>query len=284
MIVFDNIEDIYNHLWKYRKERKQIGLVPTMGRIHDGHLSLIENSKEISNIQVTTIYINKLQFDNREDFKSYPRNYLEDEKVLNKSKCDILYLPKDEQIYPNGTKELLKLNFGRLDSTMEGMYRKGHFNGVGTIITKLLNIIQPNTMHVGQKDLQQYLIIKKLIEDFGFLTNVICCKTIREKDGLAMASRNKLLQKTDRLIATYIYKSLFRGKKKLLEGKSISEAKANGIDLLNEFPSIEIDYFEIVNKETLIPASDNKNIQELCICTAIWINGKRLIDNIFVED
>ena len=250
-----------------------IGFVPTMGSLHDGHISLIKKSLKLSNKTIVSIFINPKQFNNKEDYKKYPRNIKKDLKILKKLKVDFVYLPKIKDIYRN--KNNIKIKLNKQDKIMCAKYRKGHFEGVIEVMTRLTKIVSPSKIFMGEKDFQQLLLVKKYIEK-NFKSKIISCKTIRDKNKLALSSRNTLLKKDDLINAGKISKSLIIFKKKLLNKKNINNLIFMKKNELKKRYGIKIDYLELRNIKNLKLTNTIKNAK---IFVAYFINKVRLIDN-----
>ena len=266
----------HKELLKSIKNIPHVGLVPTMGSLHDGHLSLIERADRENEEVIVSIYVNPTQFNDKEDLKKYPRNLKEDLKKLNAFNNIMVYTPTDNDLYKEseGSK---KYDFGDFTSLMEGRHRPGHFDGVATIIEKLFKIFTPKNAYFGEKDFQQLLLIKSLAKHLNIKTNVIGCKTIRESDGLAMSSRNSLMSNNERENANEIIKLLLRAKEmysefNVLDIKSEIEKKSESID------NFILEYFEIMNLSEFSNISITDNETRAFI--ACKVGKVRLIDNI----
>jgi pantoate--beta-alanine ligase len=278
MIIFNNQKELKEHLSKLKIYL--IGFVPTMGALHQGHISLISKSKALCDITVCSIYVNPKQFNKSDDFLNYPKKIKDDIELLEKNKCDILYCPEDEDLYKENENSG-EYRFNGIEHYLEGKYRPGHFNGVATIVEKLLNIINPQKIFLGEKDLQQLMIIKNLITQKNLLTEVIGCPTIRERNGLAKSSRNQHLSKIDRERCGVIYKQLLAFKH-LFKKMDLSELKKHIINNITNGNKINIEYFELINMDTFESVEDyHKNIK-YAVCIAVTISGVRLIDNIIL--
>ena len=250
-----------------------IGFVPTMGSLHNGHISLIKKSLKLSNKTIVSIFINPKQFNNKEDYKKYPRNIKKDLKILKKLKVDFVYLPKIKDIYK--TKDKIKIKLKKQDKIMCAKYRKGHFEGVIDVMTRLTEIINPSKIFMGEKDFQQLLLVKKYIEK-NFKSKIISCKTIRDKNKLALSSRNILLNKNNLIKAGKIAKSLIIFKKKLLNNRNLDNLIFMKKNELKKKYNIKIDYLELRNVKNLRLTNKIKNAK---IFVAYFINKVRLIDN-----
>jgi len=276
MKVIKSIVEIRNKVNTLKSNGETIGLIPTMGALHEGHLSLVKKSTEINNITICSIYVNPAQFNKKEDFNNYPITIEQDIEFLTNANCDILFIPKSEEIY--SSKPVLSFAFGSLESRMEGMHRTGHFNGVGLIVSKLLNIIQPQTAFFGQKDFQQVAIVKQLVKDLSFATKIHSCPTLREESGLAMSSRNKRLSNSEKTEAAKIYDSLLLAKK-LINNTIPFDKIMSQIKQFYANSLLELEYFEIVDSNSLEPVRD-MNRDNIVICVAAFLGNVRLIDNV----
>jgi len=277
--TFKSKKLLFDYLKIFHNKNKSIGFVPTMGCLHQGHLSLIEKAAIENDLVVCSIFVNPTQFNDPQDFKKYPRNFEEDMQKLSKVKCDVIFSPSEEEIYPEGlVKETYDLN--GLDKVMEGKYRPGHFNGVVTVVKKLFNIIGPCNAYFGEKDYQQLVIIKYITQKLGLQVNIIPCPTVREVDGLAMSSRNLLLSPTERLNAPLIYKTLMFIKNNFNNYSSFYDLKQVAEEKINSNPYFKLDYLEIAHKDTLLPIDTISNRSLLRAFIAAYVGQIRLIDNI----
>ena len=278
MIIFNNQKELKEHLSKVKNSL--IGFVPTMGALHQGHISLISKSKALCDITVCSIYVNPTQFNKSDDFLNYPKKIKDDIKLLEKNNCNILYSPEDVDLYKRD--EIAKnYNFNGIELSLEGKYRPGHFNGMATIVEKLLNIVKPQMVFFGEKDLQQLMIIKELVKQNNISTKVIGCPIIREKNGLAKSSRNQHLSKTDRESCGIIYKQLLLFNN-LFKKTDLEVLKKQIITNITSNKKIEIEYLELVNLDTFQIENDIKNNMNYACCIAVSISGVRLIDNIIL--
>jgi pantoate--beta-alanine ligase len=263
-----------------RAKGKSIGFVPTMGALHEGHLSLIKRAKDENDLTVVSIFVNPTQFCEGEDYEKYPRNVEADKEKLEKIGIDYLFLPDKNALYPGDY--LTFVTVEKLSDKLCGKFRPGHFRGVATIVCKLFNIVMPTRAYFGQKDYQQSLIIRKMVEDLNFDIEIIVCPTIREQDGLAMSSRNLYLNEEERKSATVIYKALQEGEKLLKEGVEPSEVNLKMLEILKKEPLIkQIQYAGVYDPLTLEEITEKQDKYLLAI--AIKLGDTRLIDNIIVE-
>ncbi|MCJ7508015.1 MAG: pantoate--beta-alanine ligase [candidate division Zixibacteria bacterium] len=260
-----------------KRKGKKISFVPTMGYLHQGHLSLVRIAKKKSDVVVVSIFVNPTQFGPKEDFKRYPRNFARDKIFLQKEGCDYIFAPRMESIYPQGYSTFVEVD--GLSSKLEGASRPGHFKGVTTIVAKLFNIVQPDIAVFGQKDAQQAVVIKKMVEDLNFKTKIIIAPTVREKDGLAQSSRNKYLSLKQRKSATVLYKSLALAKGLIKNGEKDARIIVNKMRrLINKEKDTKIDYIAITDTENLNSIEKIKG--EVLISLAVKFGKTRLIDNI----
>jgi pantoate--beta-alanine ligase len=281
MLLLNKAKDIENQLFTFEKNKYKVGFVPTMGALHEGHLALIRQAKKEADVVVCSIFVNPTQFNDKKDFEKYPVTIEKDSKLLNEAGCDILFLPSVKEMYPDGFVNATKIDFGFLAQTLEGEYRPGHFDGMAQIVEKLLRIIKPDKLFMGQKDYQQQLIVQKLIKLRKLKTKLITCPTVREKDGLAMSSRNTRLDKDSRKLAVEISKTL-KGVKAAIHhsDSNIQQLEALGLKRLSGFKKIKTEYFAIRNARTLKPARSKS--EKLVALVAANIGGVRLIDNMLL--
>jgi len=273
------IEEI-SQMKDYRKKIKApqtVGFVPTMGAFHEGHLSLIRKARQQCDQVVISIFVNPIQFGKGDDYQHYPRNLSEDISLSEKEGVDVVFAPSLEEMYPQDYSTFVQVG-GPLSSTLEGASRYGHFKGVATVLVKLFNIIKPDFSYFGEKDYQQVLIVKKVVDELNLDTQIIILPTIREKDGLALSSRNSYLNKEERKVAAILYKALEKAKLWIEEGERnpfsiVSKMK----DLIKKEPLARIDYIAVVNPETLGKVEDVKG--EVLVLLAVKIGETRLIDN-----
>ncbi|MBI9054972.1 MAG: pantoate--beta-alanine ligase [Bacteroidales bacterium] len=268
------LSEIINDL---KVEGKSIGFVPTMGALHEGHLSLMKRSNSDNDVTVVSVFVNPTQFNNPNDYSKYPRIIEEDIAKLKSVKCDILFTPTKEEMYPE--EDNREFDFGNLERVMEGKHRPGHFRGVALIVSKLFEAVNPHKAYFGEKDFQQLAIINRLNEKENYGIEIVPCPIIREKDGLAMSSRNMLLSKEQRenvsLISKTLSKSLEQSK-----NKTVQELKDWVISEINVNKYLDVEYFDVVDIKTLESACDWMNKNNLIGCIAVHVGSIRLIDNI----
>lgn len=278
MLRFDTIAALRHHLTSLRFEQQTIGLVPTMGALHAGHLTLVDTARRDNDVVVSSIFVNPVQFNNPDDLARYPRTLEEDCQQLEAAGCDVVFIPSVSEMYPESP--TLKMNFGELETVMEGAFRPGHFNGVGIVVAKLFNIIQPDRAYFGQKDLQQVAVIRQLVRDLSIPVELVRCPTVRESDGLAMSSRNRNLSPDEREQATALFKALTLARELLAEGHSTAQAKAAVTGYFVGNPHFRLEYVETVNADTLQLANEVLAPGQTAICLAAHLGNVRLIDNL----
>jgi pantoate--beta-alanine ligase len=270
------------NLWVQQKHRqnKTIGFVPTMGFFHEGHLNLMRTAKQQCDLVVVSIYVNPTQFGPNEDFSKYPRDLDRDFRLAEEVGVETVFVPFDKKIYPEGYKTYVQVE--ELSGKLCGKSRPGHFRGVATIVTKLINIVQPDVLYLGQKDAQQAILLQKMVYDLNINTKVVVVPTIRESDGLAMSSRNKYLNPEERQQATVLHQSLQLAKSIISSGEKESDKIIDAMqDMIRKQPNAKIDYIAIVDPETLedIPVIE----KHVLIAVAVFIGKTRLIDNIIIN-
>lgn len=278
MRIFTEISLLRNYLFSQKQANKTLGLVATMGALHQGHLSLIFYSKKDNDLSIASIFVNPIQFDKSSDLEKYPKKTKEDLDKLEQAGCDIVFLPDAKQMY--GKTPKVKMIFEGLDNTMEGEHREGHFSGVGVVVAKLFNIIQPTRAYFGQKDLQQFAVIRQMTEDLSFETEVISCPIVREKDGLAMSSRNLRLTEKEREVAPKFQKSLLLAQKTLKSGKTTNQTSEIVREFMEEISEFELEYFSVVDSQSLEAIEIPQVGQSIALCAAAFLGNVRLIDNI----
>ena len=276
MLIFKTKSDLSSYLSILNDSL--IGFVPTMGALHKGHLSLLRQAKKQSSMVVCSIFVNPTQFDSKEDFNRYPDTLSDDITKLEKINCDVLYVPAVSDLYAIDEKAK-HFNFNGLDNVMEGKFRKGHFDGVATIIEKFFNIIKPHKTYFGQKDLQQLLVVKSLTKQLNLPIEIVSVPTIREENGLAMSSRNKLLNAKQKLVASMLYESLAfcKANKDTLK---IRELKTHLEKQFSEQLEVDLEYLEFVDANNLHPITVFKENDNNAVCIGAYVGGVRLIDNI----
>lgn len=284
MYLFKRRNDLKKHLDLVRKSNKSIGFVPTMGALHNGHLSLIQAARNENDVVVCSIFVNPTQFNDPKDFEKYPITIEEDIKKLNDASTDILFLPSVEEMYPEGLTEGEHYDFGDLETILEGKFRPGHFQGVGRIVHKLLDIVQPHKLFMGQKDLQQCLIIRKLLQITKSNVELVVCPTLRETSGLAMSSRNQRLSPAARKKAVAIYEALEKLRTEFGKGLFLLEAAHEAFDELKK-QGFEPEYVDILilDDGQLRHISEPPGDHTVVAAIAAWLGEIRLIDNMVLQ-
>ncbi len=279
MILIKDIKTLKKHLSSYKNAGKTIGFVPTMGALHDGHISLVQKAINENDVFVCSIFVNPTQFNNPADFKKYPITLEADIEKLEKAGCGILFIPTVEEMYPINEKNL-QYELGNIETILEGKYRPGHFQGVCIIVDKLLAAVSPTVLYLGRKDYQQCMVIGKMMEIKKYKIKLSICDTIREKDGLAMSSRNMRLNKVERKQALSIIESLTFIKNNIKKGNIEILKKEAAVFLENK--RYKVDYIEIADTQTLEPQSEWDGKKKLVALVAAYLNEIRLIDNIIL--
>ena len=279
MKIFVSQNELSNHLVPFYNSKSTIGFVPTMGALHQGHLSLLESAKAENTIVVISVFVNPTQFNNPEDLKKYPRTLEADvEKIKSVSEQIIVYAPSVDDIYKGKTISE-DFDFDGLENQMEGKFRVGHFDGVGTIVKQLFEIIKPTNAYFGEKDFQQLQIVKKLVSKYKIPVDVIGCPIHREANGLAMSSRNERLSESAREKAAIIFQIL-NSAKEIFQTNSATETIRFVENEFKKHPEFELEYFEIADEATLLPVSEKETDKKYRGFIAIFIENIRLIDNI----
>ncbi len=279
MIIIRTIEELNNLITSELYINTTIGFVPTMGALHDGHGSLITKARSQNQIVICSVFINPTQFNKVEDLEKYPRKENEDILLLNKLGCDYLFMPSTEEVYKNY--EFPGIDLKELETVMEGKYRPGHFNGVCQIVYRLFNLIKPTRAYFGTKDFQQVAVIKFMTNYFNLAVEIVACPTVREKNGLAMSSRNLRLSENEKKDSLIIFETLSFISKNLSKYDTIEELKIEAMKLFNQ-GKLSLEYLEIVDQNTLIYSNDHEK-SNLVVCIAAYCNEIRLIDNMILS-
>ncbi len=276
MLVLDSVSGLHEKLKSFGNSA-HIGFVPTMGALHDGHLSLVKQALAETDIVIVSIFVNPTQFNDPKDLERYPRNLEVDLQLLEKTGCHVVFAPGVNEIYPEP--DTRKFNFGALETVMEGEHRPGHFNGVAQVVSKLFDIVKPNKAYFGLKDFQQLAIIKSMVAQLNLPVQIVSCPIIREESGLAMSSRNELLSADERKNAAVISETLFKSKQLAIE-KSVNELKNWIVETINKNKYLTVEYVDIVDDMQLQPVKswDEKSVKVCCV--AVFCGKVRLIDNI----
>lgn len=284
MKVFHRADDLQRYLQDRRTNNRSIGFVPTMGALHQGHLSLVEQSRSENQLTVVSIFVNPTQFNDPKDLQKYPRTPGKDIEYLAGVGCEVVFLPSVEEVYPPSLVDHgPELAFGTLDQTMEGAMRPGHFAGVAQVVERLLALTQPNVLYLGQKDYQQVAIVRSMVQQRGIDVAVVMSPTVREKDGLALSSRNVRLSAEARKRAPELYRVLQQCQQELEEGDLPTEVAKRNFSLLAAIPGLRPEYLEIVDGDTLLPLTELDNSERVVVATAVWAGEVRLIDNVVVQ-
>ena len=276
MRIVKSVQSLRSSIKKYKDQNKTIGFVPTMGALHEGHLALIRKSRRENDIVIISVFVNPKQFGPKEDFNSYSRPEKKDILLAKNEKVDIIFYPSEKEMYPTGF--LTSINVEGITDVLCGASRPGHFQGVTTVVGKLINIVTPDVMYLGQKDAQQTIVLKRMTADLNFPVTVKICPTVREADGLAMSSRNRHLTARQRETATVLYKSLKNAKKRILAGERSSARiiRSMRAEIEKNSPG-KIDYIACVNEDSLTPIKQLKG--KVTITLAVKFGRTRLIDN-----
>ena len=280
MDIFSQIGPLRDFLEQKKLIGKSLGFVPTMGALHDGHLALIRESHRENEITVCSIYVNPTQFSNADDLARYPRTIDRDIEMLESVGCNVLFCPSNEEVYPE--KSRIKFDFGPLEQVMEGKFRPGHFSGVATVVSKLFNIVQPSKAYFGQKDFQQFKIVECLVQELKFNVQLRCVPIQREKDGLAMSSRNMRLDNEQRRNAVVFYESLQMAKRRLEEGLSMSLVREEIKKHCESKRGVKLEYLELTDTSNFVQRESVTSKAILLI--AGYVGEVRLIDNLLLNE
>jgi pantoate--beta-alanine ligase len=277
MEIIHHVPKLLESLAVLREKKQTIGFVPTMGALHQGHVSLVERCVRDNDGSVVSIFVNPTQFNDKNDLLEYPRTLDADVRLLEKCGCDIVFAPAEEAMYPE--KDTRIFDFGLLERVMEGAHRPGHFNGVAQIVSKLFDLVQPNKAYFGEKDYQQLTIIREMVRQDYHGIEIMACPTFREASGLAMSSRNMRLTEEQRHRAAKIYRTLSQAKT-FVPLKTTQEVRKWVIDTINAEPDLRVEYFDIVDGNTLQPVFSWEGENNIVGCIAVFCGEVRLIDNI----
>ena len=276
MLIFKRVEDLQRWL---NSQNAPIGFAPTMGALHEGHLELIRMAKREHCLAVASIFVNPTQFNDPKDLEKYPRTPEKDAALLMTAQCDVLFIPPVEEIYPPGQNFTIDLDFKQLDRVMEGMFRPGHFKGMATVVHRLLDIVRPQRLYMGQKDYQQLSIVRDMIRQLQMSCELVMCPTVREADGLAMSSRNIRLSPEMRAKAPVIHQTLQWAKTALAQHHPAGDIQAEAMQKLSA-AGLRPEYFEIVDGVSLLNVYDRNASDFIVACTAAFAAEVRLIDNV----
>lgn len=278
MRTVHSLKELRSILRNYRQQGKTIGLVPTMGNLHEGHISLVRKASEAADIVVTSIFVNPMQFGANEDLDKYPRTLQEDQDKLAEAGNTLVFAPSVEEVYPEGMARQTKVLVPEVSEGHCGASRPGHFEGVATVVAMLFNMVQPDVAVFGEKDYQQLAVIKKMVRDLMIPVNVVGAPTVREEDGLAKSSRNGYLSEEERATAPIVFQTLNRVAEQLQQGRSDFQALEQEAQNVLAEAGLRPDYFNIVSSQTLKPATDED--RELTLLVAAFLGTTRLIDNL----
>ncbi len=275
MLLIKTVEELKDVLFRIRSNGKSIGFVPTMGALHEGHLSLMKRARKENQVTICSIFVNPTQFNNAEDLKHYPRTLEKDIEFV-QDYLDFIFAPSVEEVYATPATE--QYHFGNLETVMEGAARPGHFNGVAIIVKRLFDWIQPDKAYFGEKDFQQIAIIKSLVKQFNLQIQIVPCPIVRESTGLALSSRNQRLSEDEKQIAANIYRVLQESTQ--LTTQIVDDIRQFVSEELVKFPLLRLEYYEIVDADTLQPVHNLNDAKGIVGCIAIYAGEVRLIDNI----
>ncbi|KXK02182.1 MAG: pantoate--beta-alanine ligase [Acidobacteria bacterium OLB17] len=282
MEIINRRQRIFSISRKFRRDDKKVGFVPTMGALHAGHLKLVEECRQRTDITIVSIFVNPTQFNDKADLEKYPRDLTQDAAMLAELGVDYIYAPDADEIYPEGFSTYVDVE--GLTSRMEGAFRPGHFRGVATVVTILFNTIRPDIAFFGQKDAQQVAVIERLTRDLGFEMEIAVLPTVREPSGLAMSSRNERLSDADRKKAVVLFDALCAAERAFKGGEPNAASLAEIVkDTIKKEPAATLDYVSIVDRKTLQPI-EKIGDSEVLIAAAIEIGGVRLIDNLILDN
>ncbi len=276
-----SVIELRQYIQHWKNHGKSIAFIPTMGNLHQGHISLIEKGQSLCDHTICSIFVNPMQFGPNEDFNHYPRTLERDIVQLEAIGCDLVYLPAASELYPDGLEKITQIQVTDLTGVFEGAHRPGHFTGVATIVLKLLNIVRPDVSIFGKKDFQQYRVISKMVEDLNLEVDIIGAETTREPSGLATSSRNQYLSDDQKELASLIYRTLRESAASITAGENtFDKLEQRAIERLNQ-AGFETDYFCVCNVETLEPASPED--RSLVILVTARLGDTRLLDNIEID-
>ena len=277
MDIIRTVKELQSRISQERQQGKSIGLVPTMGALHAGHLSLVSRARKENDVVVVSVFVNPTQFNNKEDLRTYPRTESHDCELLEKAGCDIVFMPSVEEVYPEPDTRVFQL--GPVAEVMEGEHRPGHFNGVAQIVSKLFSFVQPDRAYFGEKDFQQIAVIRKMVELEGFKLKIVPCPIVREADGLALSSRNVRLTPEARAVAPNIARIL-KESRNFAASHTVAETIKHVTDSIDQYPLMKTEYYAIVDGNTMQPVSDWNESDYIVGCVTVYCGDVRLIDNI----
>lgn len=279
MLIIKSVSELLSRVESLKSKGESIGLVPTMGALHKGHLSLVKKSKERDDVTIVSVFVNPIQFNNPQDLLTYPRTPEEDAQQLAKENVDILFMPTEEEMTAEAEVAAKTFRLGSVAEVMEGKFRPGHFQGVAYIVNRLFQLCRPTRAYFGMKDFQQIAVIRELVRSEGLDVEIVACPIVREESGLALSSRNKRLSSKMAKEAAKIYETL-QASKEFTDILTIAETRQNVIDKLNAIEHFRVEYFDIVDGETLLPVEEWNEAKYVVGCITVYVSDVRLIDNI----
>lgn len=280
MYLARNNSELRGFLKALRSGSDTVGFVPTMGALHEGHMALIERCSKENDVCIASVFVNPTQFNDQRDLKSYPRQTDKDFEILKKAGCQLMFAPQVEDIYPNGP-EVIDVDLDGIENIVEGKYRPGHFRGVATVIDRFFDILRPDRAYFGFKDYQQVVVVEKLVRKMPYNIEVVACETVRDENGLALSSRNKLLSDQEKEEAKIIYQTLTALKNDLYN-KSVEELLAFAAHNFEESP-LELEFLKIIDGHTFKEVTDVRQHDKIVASIAAYQNGVRLIDNLLLK-
>ncbi len=278
MKIIRTVKELKEAVSALKSEGKSVGLVPTMGALHDGHISLVERARTVNDAVVVSVFVNPTQFNNPDDLRTYPRTEDADCHRLEKAGVDIAFIPSVEEMYPEPDTRVFDL--GPVAAVMEGAMRPGHFNGVAQVVSRLFSMVNPDRAYFGEKDFQQIAVIRRMVELEKFPIEIVACPIKRESDGLALSSRNVRLSAHQREVAPNIHRVMEESLAYRASGASLKDVKHRVIDEINAYPEMEVEYYEIVNAADMQPVAEWSDCDEAVGCITVYLGDVRLIDNI----
>lgn len=281
MIKVRKIEVLKGILARERAQNSSLGLVPTMGALHEGHFVLLDRCKAENDFTIATIFVNPLQFNDPRDYDNYPVRLGEDLRELETRGCDLVFYPEREEIYPEDP--VVSIYFGDMERVLEGKHRPGHFQGVALVLTKLFHLLQPDRAYFGLKDLQQFLLVRRLVKDLSFSVDIVGVPTVRENNGLAMSSRNLRLTESGRDVAQKLSLGLSEAKAKILRRNTPEQIVRDLKEFYEGIPGLQIEYVELVDGGSLKQLKAYDGVEDLALCVAAYVEGVRLIDNLYLH-
>lgn len=279
MQIIETVSELLTFVEHCKERGVKTGLVPTMGALHEGHLSLVRRSRQDNDITIVSLFVNPVQFNNPEDLRTYPRKPEEDFKLLAKEGVDVVFAPAVEEIYPENFNKERKFNLGKVAEVMEGIHRPGHFQGVALVVNRLFELCRPTRAYFGMKDFQQIAVIREMIRTEGLDVEIVACPIVREESGLALSSRNTLLEPSQRREAAAIHHTL-KESLDFSKNHSVQDTKEFVTKTLDGRDGFKVEYFEIVDGETLLPVEEWTEAKYVVGCITVYVGKIRLIDNI----